>query len=280
MNINIIELRRKLEDWIIEDMPYGDISSDSIFDDGTCGSARIIAKEEGVVCGLFLGEMIYRLIDPEVRVSLYIEEGQVVESGQLIGIIEGPHGSVLKGERLFLNLLQRLSGVATMSHHYASEVEDLPVRIVDTRKTTPGLRSLEKYAVVTGGCHNHRFSLSDAVMLKDNHIKAAGGIKAAVGKIRKTLPHTTKIEVEAENLEMVKEAVAVRCDIIMLDNMTNEQMKEAVDFIRREDSRIVIEASGNMTVDRIRPVAELGVDIISVGALTHSVKAMDISVKY
>jgi nicotinate-nucleotide pyrophosphorylase (carboxylating) len=197
-----------------------------------------------------------------------------VEKGQQIAEVEGSVRSILSGERLALNLLQRLSGIATRTNQYVQAIAGTKARVVDTRKTTPGLRLLEKYAVRVGGGHNHRYALYDAVMIKDNHIKGAGGIKQAVDAARATIPHTMKIEVETESLEQVREALEAGADIIMLDNMELERMKEAVALIA---GRAVVEASGGVTLETIRSIAETGVDVISVGALTHSVKALDIS---
>ncbi len=213
-------------------------------------------------------------MDERLNVKLLIEDGQKVAFGDELMIIKGSARSILKAERVSLNLLQRMSGVATMANHYADLVKDYDVRIVDTRKTTPGLRILEKYAVQIGGCHNHRYNLSDAVMIKDNHIEVGGGITASVKKIRSQIPHTMKIEVEVQNLEQLKEAIDVGADIVMLDNMDNDTMKEAVEV---NGGRTILEASGGITEERLVSIAETGVDVISVGALTHSVKALDIS---
>lgn len=276
----MFELERNLRNWLEEDMPFGDITSDYIFDDTMTGTGELIAKEEGVICGTQIFAKIYELIDRAVEIEFSVNEGDRVSVGDVIGVVNGPMAGVLKGERLGLNLMQRLSGIATMSATFSDLVKDLPTVIVDTRKTTPGLRSLEKYAVRVGGCTNHRYSLSDAVMIKDNHISGAGGIAEAVTLVREHIPHTVKVEVEAETLTEVQSCIDAGADIIMLDNMDNDMTREAVGMIRKAGKGITIEASGNMTMDRIRGVAETGVDVISIGALTHSVKAMDISLKF
>ncbi len=279
-HINEHYLKRRIQDWLYEDMPFGDITSENVIPVSRNGEVSLIAKEDGFICGLPLADYIFKACDETVHTDFQIREGSPVKAGQVIGGIKGPIQAILQGERLFLNLLQRLSGIATMSMKYSQAVSGLETRIVDTRKTTPGLRDLEKYAVKIGGCHNHRFSLSDAVMLKDNHIKAAGSIGQGVKQVRDRIPHTMKIEVETENLLMVRQSLEAGADIIMLDNMSTRMMSEAVDLIRNVDDRVLIEASGNMVLSRVREVAETGVDIISVGALTHSVVALDISMKY
>ncbi len=277
--LNKFELERNLKNWLEEDMPFGDITSDNIFDQQV-GLGDLIAKEAGILCGLDIFREVYHILDPNVVIRSELTDGDELEVGQVIASISGPMASVLKGERLGLNLMQRLSGIATMSNKYAKQVQEYKTQIVDTRKTTPGLRSLEKYAVRTGGCTNHRYSLSDAVMIKDNHIAGAGSISRAVELVKGQIPHTVKIEVEVESIEEVKEAISARADIIMLDNMSNEMTSQAVKLIRDSGQNMTIEASGNMTLDRLIDVAKTGVDIISIGALTHSVSALDISLKF
>ena len=272
-------MNQKIVDQIIiqalnEDIPYKDVTSDNLLDDNIQGKAIMRAKASGVVAGLKIAKRVFEIMDERLSVKLLIEDGQKVGFGDELMIIKGSARSILKAERVSLNLLQRMSGVATMANHYADLVKDYDVRIVDTRKTTPGLRILEKYAVQTGGCYNHRYNLSDAVMIKDNHIEVGGGITASVKKIRRQIPHTMKIEVEVQNLVQLKEAIDVGADIVMLDNMDNATMKEAVEV---NDGRTILEASGGITEERLVSIAETGVDVISVGALTHSVKALDIS---
>lgn len=230
-----------------------------------------------MLAGLPVAELVFHVVDGSLHVQKVAEEGAVIHKGDVLAIVEGSTRSILEGERLALNQLQRLSGIATKTRAYAALIEDLPVRLADTRKTTPGHRMLEKYAVRIGGGHNHRYGLYDAVMIKDNHIKGAGGIAAAVGSARSLLPHTMKIEVETESLEQALEAAEAGADIIMLDNMSPVRMKEAVGVLRLTYPGIVIEASGGVNLATVRSIAETGVDIISVGGLTSSIQAIDIS---
>lgn len=279
-NFNKLELKENILRWLKEDTPFGDVTTQNIVIDNQTSSGRLIAKEDGVICGLEVVQMVFDSIDSNesnVNCVFNCQEGEFVKQGSVIGVIHGDLRTILIGERLALNLLQRMSGIASLSRKYADQVKHLDVKIVDTRKTTPGLRSLEKYAVKIGGCHNHRYSLSDAVMIKDNHIAAAGNIAMAVKMVRDNIPHTMKIEVEVETLEELNEALQANTDIIMLDNMDIETMTQAVDLAK---GKAILEASGNMTLDRILDVAMTGVDIISVGSLTHSVKALDISLKF
>ncbi len=260
-----------------EDMPLGDITTDNLIDESSISRAKFIAKEEGVIAGLDVSMRVFKVLDPNITFIKKVEDGSCVKPGDVIAEVEGSSRAMLKAERTALNFLQRLSGIATKTYEFCRIVEGLPVKIVDTRKTTPGLRLLEKYAVKVGGGTNHRYSLSDGVMIKDNHIKAAGGIKNAIEKVRNNIPHTIKIEVETETLDQVREAIEARADIIMLDNMSLETMREAVKLI---DGKALVEASGNMDKDRLLEVAKTGVDIISIGKLTHSVSALDISLKF
>ncbi|WP_105614072.1 carboxylating nicotinate-nucleotide diphosphorylase [Vallitalea okinawensis] len=257
-----------------EDMPYGDMTTDYLIPSSLSGFVEVKAKESGVIAGLDVFRMVFRIIDPKIRVSNHVEDGDLISKGDVFITISGSTNAILKGERLALNLLQRLSGIATQTRQYCEAIKDLPTVIVDTRKTTPGLRLLEKMAVQAGGASLHRYNLSDAVMIKDNHIKACGNITQAVSQVRNKIPFTTKVEVEVSNLEEFKEALATSTDIIMLDNMTNIDMKSAVEMNK---GKCILEASGNMNLERIRSVALTGVDYISVGALTHSVKSLDIS---
>lgn len=268
------ELQRKIEEWLHEDIGFGDITTMSTIPEEEQGTGILYAKEAGIIAGLPIAQLVFETVDPSLSFVAKAGEGDRVEIGQQIAEVEGSARSILTGERLALNLLQRLSGIATRTNQYVQAIAGTKARVVDTRKTTPGLRLLEKYAVRVGGGHNHRFALYDAVMIKDNHIKGAGGIKMAVAAAREAIPHTMKIEVETESIEQVREALEAGADIIMLDNMDNERMKEAVQLIA---GRAVVEASGGVTLETIRSIAETGVDVISVGALTHSVKALDIS---
>lgn len=238
-----------------EDMPYGDITTDSLIPEERMVEAKFLAKADGVICGMPVAERVFKLIDARTTLEILKNDGQAVQKGEILAILRGPAAAVLKGERTALNLLQRLSGIATRTHCFAELVKDYPVSVADTRKTTPGLRYLEKYAVRCGGGRNHRYSLSDAVMLKDNHIAAGGGILSAVRTVRASIPHTVKIEVEVENMDMVREALESGADIIMLDNMDIAAMAEAVRVI---GGRALVEASGDVTEERIRAIAETG----------------------
>ncbi len=260
-----------------EDIGQGDLTTNTTVPDDSWVQAHLLAKDEGVLCGLPLFKRVFFLLDESINVKLLVEEGASVEPGQVLAELQGPARSLLTGERVALNLLQRLSGVATATKSAVKQIEGLPCKIIDTRKTTPGLRFFEKYAVRIGGGFNHRFNLADGILIKDNHIRAAGGITAAVTSARIKSPHTMKIEVEVENFEQVKEAIDSGADILLLDNMSLDQMTEAVDWIK---GRALTEASGNMGRKDLRAVAQTGVDLISIGALTHSVKALDLSVNF
>jgi len=263
-----------IESSLREDMPFSDMTTDALICEATQAEAILTAKTEGIVAGLPVAARVFHKVDPALTITQAVAEGDRVEKGTVLLRIQGSAASLLKAERTALNLLQRLSGIATAASTYAGAVKDLPVRIVDTRKTTPLLRNLEKYAVRTGGASNHRFSLSDAVMIKDNHIAAAGSITAAVSRVRARIPHTMTIEVEVTDLDQLQEALAAKADIIMLDNMSLEMMAAAVSQAK---GRAILEASGGVTLETVRDIALTGVDVISVGALTHSVKSMDIS---
>lgn len=260
-----------------EDMPMGDITTESTVAEDETSFARLIAKEDMVIAGLEVFCRVFILLDPNTYIERYADDGDKVNAGTIIMKLSGNSRAMLKAERTALNLLQRMSGIATATRKFADILEGTKTKIVDTRKTVPGLRYLDKMAVRMGGGTNHRFSLSDGVLIKDNHIRASGGITAAVKKARARIPHTVKIEVETESLEQVKEALSAGADIIMLDNMTPEAMEEAVLFI---NGRALTEASGNIAADNLTIVAKTGVDLISSGSLTHSVKAADISLRF
>lgn len=276
MKMNEKLLNQQIEIWLQEDIGFGDITSQATIPEDSVGTGILYTKQAGVIAGLDVAARVFATLDPELTFIAKVEEGTYVEKGTVIAEVEGSTQSVLSGERLALNLLQRMSGIATETHKYVQEARTTSshVRIVDTRKTTPGLRMLEKYAVVVGGGHNHRIGLFDAVMIKDNHIKGAGGITAAVQRARAAISHTMRIEVEVESLEQLEEAIAAKPDIIMLDNMDNETMAEAV---RRVGGRMIVEASGGVNLSTVAGIAATGVDVISVGSLTHSVSALDIS---
>ena len=256
-----------------EDIGTGDLSCQILPDDLT-GVAKIYAKQKGVVAGLWLVEQVFLRVDSRISVQRLLKDGADVKVGSVVLELSGSFSSILQGERTALNFLQHLSGIATATKRAVNQVAGLPVKIVDTRKTLPGWRALQKYAVRVGGGQNHRFGLYDAVMLKDNHLAAVGGLTEAVQRIKAQVGHMTKIEVECETIEQVQEAVTCGVDVIMLDNMNLAEMREAVHYIRQ---RAIVEASGGMGGNRLREVAETGVDLISIGALTHSVQALDFS---
>lgn len=259
-----------------EDINYVDVASDYLIPEGQRDNAYFVAKADGVLCGLSVAMRVFALLDDTFEAKLYKHDGDKVQKGDLIAEFSGKTVLLLKGERTALNLLQHMSGIATATAAAVELVKGTNAQITDTRKTLPGLRALQKYAVTCGGGKNHRFNLSDGAMLKDNHIDAGGGITNAVNALRGKLGHMVKIEVETRDLAEVREALAAGADIIMLDNMSNEMMREAVKII---DGRAKTEASGGITLETIAAVAKTGVDIISLGALTHSVKAFDISMK-
>lgn len=259
-----------------EDITYDDVSTNAVMPTAKTGEADLICKQDGIVCGLDIFSRVYTLLDESTQIVLYKADGDVVKKGELIGKVRGDIRVILSGERTSLNYLQRMSGIATYTHEMALSLEGTKTKLLDTRKTTPNNRIFEKYAVRTGGGNNHRLNLSDGVMLKDNHIGAAGSITKAVRMARDYAPFVRKIEVEVETLDMVREAADAGADIIMLDNMTHDQMREAVEIIA---GRAETEISGNVTKENIRAIADLGVDYISSGALTHSAPIMDISLK-
>jgi nicotinate-nucleotide pyrophosphorylase (carboxylating) len=272
LDSNVIEraVRMALE----EDIGFGDITTNSIVPREQAGHGKLWAKEPGVISGLDVAEMAFRIVDPTLEIVRTVNEGEQVAAGTTLMEVRGSARSILTAERVALNFLQRMSGIATRTAKFVEMVRYYNAKIVDTRKTTPGLRALEKYSVLVGGGRNHRFGLFDAVLIKDNHIEIAGGVKKAIMAARHQIPHTMRVEVEVETLEMIDEALEVKADIIMLDNMTPEVMREAVEKIA---GRALIEASGGVTEETIIDIAKTGVDYISIGALTHSIKALDIS---
>lgn len=259
-----------------EDMTSGDVSTNSVMPHARQGEADLICKQDGIVCGLQIFERVFHLLDENVSVEFFAADGKAVRNGQLIAKIRGDIRILLSGERTALNYLQRMSGIAAYTHAMASLLSGTKIKLLDTRKTSPNNRIFEKYAVRIGGGNNHRYNLSDGVLLKDNHIGAAGGVQNAIRMAREYAPFVRKIEVETETLDMVRDALEAGADIIMLDNMSHEQMKEAVDLIA---GRAQIEISGNVTSENIAQLADLGVDFISSGALTHSAPIMDFSLK-
>jgi len=259
-----------------EDISSEDVSSNCVMKKTQMGEVDLICKQDGIICGLQVFERVFTLLDENTKAEFYVEDGDDVKAGQLMGKIRGDIRVLLCGERTALNYLQRMSGIATYTHEVASLLEGTKTKLLDTRKTTPNNRIFEKYSVRTGGGNNHRYNLSDGVLLKDNHIGAAGGVKEAIAMAKEYAPFVRKIEVEVETLDMVKEAVEAGADIIMLDNMSHEQLKTAMEYI---DGRAEVEVSGNVTKENIARLTDLGVDYISSGALTHSSPIMDISLK-
>ena len=261
---------------IKEDINYIDVATDYLLDENEVSEAYFVAKADGVLCGIQVAMRVFTLLDDTFTCVIHKKDGDLIKKGDLIAEMKGKTVRLLKGERTALNLIQHMSGIATMTRECVDEIAGTKGTIADTRKTLPGLRSIQKYAVTCGGGKNHRYNLSDCAMLKDNHIDAKGGITPAVKALKEKIGHTVKIEVETRTLDEVREALSAGADIIMLDNMDNETMAEAVKIV---DSKALLEASGNLTKERLRSVAELGVDILSIGALTHSVEAFDISMK-
>jgi nicotinate-nucleotide pyrophosphorylase (carboxylating) len=260
-----------------EDMPEGDITSESIIPADARSEAIFLAKEDGVLAGLPVARRVFEKIDPAVEFTGKFEEGAAFRKFDILAAVEGPTMAILKGERTALNFVQRLSGIATATRAFVDAVAGTKAKILDTRKTTPGLRLLEKYAVEAGGGTNHRLSLSDMVLIKDNHLRYVGSVAEAVRRARAAIRPGVRVEVEAADMVQVRDALAAGADMIMLDNMTLEMMSEAVTLAA---GRVPLEASGNMSLDRVRAVAETGVDFISVGALTHSARAVDISLEF
>lgn len=259
-----------------EDITSEDVSTNSVMQTATMGEVDLICKEDGILCGVQVFSRVFTLLDEKTEVELYVEDGEAITKGQLIGKIRGDIRVLLSGERTALNYLQRMSGVATYTSKMVKMLEGTGIKLLDTRKTTPNNRIFEKYSVRVGGGNNHRYNLSDGVLLKDNHIDAAGGVKEAVAMAKAYAPFVRKIEVEVETLNQVKEAVEAGAHIIMLDNMTTEQLKEAIDYI---DHRAEVEVSGNVTAENIARLKGLGVDYVSSGALTHSSPILDLSLK-
>lgn len=259
-----------------EDITSEDVSTNSVMPHPQAGEVELICKQDGIICGLQVFERVFTLLDEDTKVEFFVQDGEEVKAGQLMAKVHGDIRTLLCGERTALNYLQRMSGIATYTHEVASLLTGSKTKLLDTRKTTPNNRIFEKYAVRTGGGNNHRYNLSDGVLLKDNHIGAAGGVKQAIAAAKEYAPFVRKIEVEVENQHMVEEAVEAGADIIMLDNMDTDALKKAIAFI---NGRAEIEVSGNVTKENIARLVDLGVDFISSGALTHSAPIMDISLK-
>lgn len=259
-----------------EDITSEDITTNSVMREKQLGEVQLLCKETGIIAGIWVFERVFTLLDENTETEFYVKDGDKVEKGQLLGIVKGDIRVLLSGERTALNYLQRMSGIATYTRQIADLLKGSKTKLLDTRKTTPNMRIFEKYAVKTGGGYNHRYNLSDGILLKDNHIGAAGSVRKAVEMVREYAPFVRKIEVETENLDMVKEALEAGADIIMLDNMSPEMMKEAVALI---DGKAQTECSGNVTKENIERLISIGVDYISSGALTHSAPILDLSLK-
>ena len=273
--MNYLAVDNIIKNALLEDIPNGDISTNSVIDEESICTVELFCKEEGIIAGLEVFKRVFEILG-DVEVELFKEDGQRVHPKEKIGMLKGNTRNVLMGERTALNILQRMSGIASITNKFLNEINHTKAKLLDTRKTTPNLRILEKYSVKIGGGCNHRFNLSDGVMLKDNHISAAGGIKNAVKKAKENSSFVRKIEVETESIDMVKEALEAKADIIMLDNMDLDTAKKAVEMI---GDKALIEFSGNVELENIKSIAEIGVDYISVGALTHSAKILDLSMK-
>ena len=275
-----VTLKLNVDPWILsalkEDITSEDVSTNSVMPHPQAGEVDLICKEDGIICGLQVFERVFTLLDEKTTVEFLVQDGAEVHKGQLMAKVHGDIRTLLCGERTALNYLQRMSGIATYTHSVAELLKGTGIKLLDTRKTTPNNRIFEKYAVRIGGGNNHRYNLSDGVLLKDNHIGAAGGVKEAIAAAKEYAPFVRKIEVEVENLDMVKEAVEAGADIIMLDNMDTDALKEAIAYI---DGRAEIEVSGNVTKENIARLTGLGVEYVSSGALTHSAPILDISLK-
>lgn len=278
--ISGVTMKINMDEYILhalkEDITSEDVSTNAVMPDKKQGTAQLICKADGIICGLEVFERTFTLLDDTFRFDTHVKDGDRVEKGQLIGTLFGDIRALLSGERTALNYLQRMSGIATITNEYAKELEGTKTTLLDTRKTTPNMRPFEKYAVTVGGGRNHRYNLSDGVLLKDNHIGAAGSVKKAIEMAKDYAPFVRKIEIETESIEQVKEALEAGADIIMLDNMDNDTMKKCVELI---GDKAETECSGNVTKERLREIAAIGVDYVSSGALTHSAPVLDVSLK-
>ena len=274
MTLNVDHL---IKEALQEDISSEDVTTNAVMKEAVTGEVQLICKQDGVVAGLDVFHRVFEILDENVKTDFYCKDGDEVKKGELTGIITGDIRALLSGERVALNYLQRMSGIATYTHSVAMLLEGTKTKLLDTRKTTPNMRIFEKYAVTVGGGNNHRYNLSDGILLKDNHIGAAGSVKKAIELARSYAPFVRKIEVETENLDMVKEALEARADIIMLDNMSIDMMEEAIKLI---DGKAQTECSGNVTKENIQALAKIGVDFISSGALTHSAPILDLSLKH
>lgn len=278
--LNGVTMKINVDDYIIntlkEDITSEDVSTNAVMPENKQGKADLICKQDGIVCGLDVFERTFKILDDTSRFEANFKDGDFVKKGDLLGVIYGDVKAILSGERTALNYLQRMSGIATMTREYVNELKGYKTVLLDTRKTTPNMRPFEKHAVKVGGATNHRYNLSDGVLLKDNHIGAAGSVTKAIEMAKAYAPFVRKIEIETETLEQVKEAIDAGADIIMLDNMDNDTMRKAVEMI---GDKAQTECSGNVTKERLKEIAEIGVDFVSCGALTHSAMIMDVSLK-
>lgn len=279
MDLNAADLFKLATEFLAEDLGRGDITTQAVIPSAPLARGRFLAKQDLVLVGLELADAVFAVLEAPVEIEAFAADGEWVKAGSVFARVKGPADVLLMGERTALNILQRLSGIATLTRAYVDAVAGTKAKIVDTRKTTPGLRMLEKYAVLMGGGHNHRFGLDDGVLIKDNHLALAGSIKEAVERARRRVGHLHKIEVEVQTLDQLREALVARADVIMLDNMPPEVVREAVRIARDLAPDVLLEASGSITLENVRQYAEAGVDLISVGALTHSAPAADISFK-
>ncbi|AEH45660.1 nicotinate-nucleotide pyrophosphorylase [Thermodesulfatator indicus DSM 15286] len=262
-----------------EDLGHGDVTTDTLISPEEKGKGLIRAKEDLIICGIPIARIVFKEIDPDLAFIPLKRDAEKIKRGEVVAEVCGKITSILKGERVCLNFLQHLSGVATYTYKFVEKIKGLPVKIVDTRKTLPGFRVLEKYAVLCGGGRNHRFGLSDGVLIKDNHIKACGSVKKAIKRAKEYLPHVYLIEIEVSNLEELKEAIEAGAHALLLDNMDVKILKEAVALAKSLNPYILLEASGGINLENVRQIAETGVDIISIGKLTHSAPAVDLNLK-
>ncbi|MBI3951832.1 MAG: carboxylating nicotinate-nucleotide diphosphorylase [Acidobacteria bacterium] len=279
MRLNAAELFKLVTEFLAEDLGRGDITTQAVLPSAITARGRFLAKQDLVLAGLELADAVFAVLEAPVEIEAFATDGEWVKEGDIFARVKGPADVLLMGERTALNILQRLSGIATLTRAYVDAVAGTNAKIVDTRKTTPGLRMLEKYAVLMGGGHNHRYGLDDGVLIKDNHLALAGSVKEVVERARQRVGHLHKIEVEVHTLDQLREALTVRADVILLDNMPPEMVGEAVRITRETSPDVPLEASGSITLENVRQYAEAGVDYISVGALTHSAPAVDISLK-
>ena len=279
MELDASSIYSYASDLLKEDLGRGDITTQAVVRAGARARGRFIAKQSFVLCGLEVAEAVFSSLDANVQLESRVYDGDSIKEGTEFAVIQGSASVLLSGERTALNLMQRLSGVATLTRAFVDRVDGSGARIADTRKTTPGLRLLEKYAVTVGGGYNHRFGLDDGVLIKDNHIALAGGVRRAIEFARRNVPHLLKVEVEVANRSQLREAISARADVIMLDNMKPDEVRECVALIHSEAPGVLVEVSGRINLDTVREFAECGVDLISVGAITHSAPAVDISFK-